>query len=127
MTILIVERSMLINDRMKNLVAEMGNIKAIYQTACYKEGEALFNTIKPDVVLLDIELLLHKSIDLLKTMTTNISNTTVIALAYCNDKLINSKCMDYGAHFIFDKYLDFEKIPAVINTIATNKNRYLHS
>lgn len=127
MTILIVERSMLINDRMKNLVAEMGNIKAIYQTACYKEGEQLFNAIKPDVVLLDIELLLHKSIDLLKTMTTNISNTTVIALAYCNDKLIQGKCKDFGAHFTFDKYLDFEKIPAVINTIAINKNRYLHS
>jgi DNA-binding NarL/FixJ family response regulator len=126
MTILIVERSMLINDRMKNLVAEIGNIKAIHQTQCYIEAEQIFKTIKPDIVLLDIELLLHKSIDLLKTMTINISNTTVIALAYCNDKLINRKCLDFGAHFIFDKYLDFEKIPVVINTIAINKNRQPH-
>jgi DNA-binding NarL/FixJ family response regulator len=127
MTILIVERSTLVNDRMKNLIAEMENIKAIHQTQCYTEAEQIFKAIKPDVVLLDIELLLHKSIDLLKTMTANISNTTVIALAYCNDKLINRKCLDFGAHFIFDKYLDFEKIPVVINTIATNKNRYLQS
>ena len=53
MEILIVDSSIQIIERLAEILSEAKNIKTIYRAVSYAQASALFNTSKPDVVLLD--------------------------------------------------------------------------
>ncbi len=120
--VLVVDSSVFIIERWQNILSETENIRTVYGAVAYRDASVLFKEVKPNVVLLDGTLPGSMSIDLLKEFKASDENSTVIVLADGMDRQIEEKCKSLGADYFFDKYHDFEKIPAFItaNALVTN-------
>ena len=118
MIVLVVDSSVVIIERWQNILSETENIKSVYGAVAFTDALQLFNKIKPNVVLLDGDLPGNTSIDLLKEFKAADGNATVIVVANNADNYVEEKCKLFGADFFFDKYNDFEKIPAFITANA---------
>ena len=117
--VLVVDSSVVIIERWQNILLETENVKSVYGAVAYADALLLFNKIKPNVVLLDGDLPGTASIDLLKEFKAADEKTTFIVVANNADNYVEEKCKLLGADFFFDKYNDFEKIPAFITTNAS--------
>ncbi|MGC4100541.1 response regulator [Ferruginibacter sp.] len=122
MTVLIVESSLLISGRMRNLLLESAHAKAVHQSVSHNKAELIFEEIKPQVVLIDTSLPGRTSIDLLKKIKQAAVPAAVIALVNREDSQKQMKCTAAGADFILDKYHEFEKIPGILDTIKSKRN-----
>lgn len=120
--VLVVDSSVFIIERWQNILSENENIRTVYGAVAYRDASVLFKEIKPNVVLLDGTLPGSMSIDLLKEFKASDENATVIVLADSEDRHIEEKCKSLGADYFFDKYNDFEKIPAFITATALVTN-----
>jgi DNA-binding response OmpR family regulator len=117
MKILIFENSKQISERLIELISETTKDVTFYKAGSYGEALYFFNECNPDAVLLDFEYPGNSSIELLKKIKASNDRTMVLALLSEMNESNVKQCQQYGADLIFDKYADFEKIPAIINVI----------
>jgi DNA-binding NarL/FixJ family response regulator len=122
MTVLIIESSVLISGRIKNLLVEKGQEMTIYQSIGYKKAILLLDEIEPDVVLLDMYMPGNMSINLLKNIKENKTNIIIMALVNREDHDMQLKCRSVGADLVLDKYHEFEEIPGLIESKASERN-----
>ena len=122
MTVLIIETSVLISGRIKNLLVEKGEETTIYQSIGYKKAVLLLDEIDPDVVLLDMYMPGNMSINLLKNIKESKANSIVMALVNREDHDKQLKCRSVGADLVLDKYHEFEAIPGLIESKASERN-----
>ena len=110
MLILIVDSSILIIERLEEIISEAGNITAIHKAVSSEEAKKLLKENKYDTVILDIDLPGNESLKLLKEIKKPGDGTWVIILFTQIDNYIQKQCKSVGADFFFDKYYEFEKI-----------------
>jgi DNA-binding response OmpR family regulator len=122
MTVLIVEESLQIGGRIRNILLETGNASNVYQSVEYNKAEILFEEIKPHVVLLDMCLPGASSIDLLQSIKKAATETAIVVLVNCEDHQKQIKCASIGVDFILDKYHEFEKLPEIMDSIVRRGN-----
>ncbi len=122
MQILIVDSSIQIIERLAEILSEAKNIRTIHRAVSYAQASAIFSTVKPEIVVLDIGLPGNKSVDLLKEIKVANEQTAVIVLSIHVDKLTKEKFTSAGADYFFDKYHEFENLTSTVDTIAANKN-----
>ena len=118
MQVLIVDNSRLIIERLRLMLSETENSIGAYGAISFIEGVSFLRKIKLNVVLIDSGLPGTECIDLLKKVKEVNFNTRVIVLLNGEDDHIQLKYKTSGADLFFDKYHEFEKIPAAINSIA---------
>ena len=120
MTLLIVDGSDIIIQRLAFLITESGNsnIGAVHSAVTYAEATALLRQVKPDVVLMDMQLPGLQSPELIKLVKKNNPSAALIILVNYANAVTKEKYKWVGADFVFDKYNDFEKIPVAIDAIA---------
>ncbi|MFT3680750.1 MAG: hypothetical protein QM791_10795 [Ferruginibacter sp.] len=123
MNVLIVDGSEIIAERLVILVSETrgGAACDIHKATSYERAVDILNDVKPDIVLLDSSLPGNKSIVLFNTAKALNRNVCFIILFNYANTVVQRQYNLMGADFIFDKYLDFEKIPAAIDSIAAKK------
>jgi DNA-binding NarL/FixJ family response regulator len=120
MQLLIIDSSVEIIQRLKELLSELDIIKTIHSSVSYETGIKQFREKKPAVVLLDICLPEYKSLQLLKDMKAFNYNSSFIVLSNSTTDYRNEMYKLMGADYFLDKYHDFEKIPTVIDAIANS-------
>jgi DNA-binding NarL/FixJ family response regulator len=118
MVVLVVDRSVLIIERLQQMLSEAEYVTAVYGAVSYKDASRYFKETAPDVVLLDSGLPWNSCTAILKEIKAANIQTQVIVLANRVDEQITGEYDAIGADFFFDKYHDFEKIPGVINALA---------
>lgn len=116
-TILIVDDSSLIIERLVNLLNETLDIGKIAYRNNYEEGKKLLETEAFDVILLDISMPGRSGLDLLRFIKRNNYPITVIVMTNESDPYYRRICNILGADYYFDKFKDFEKIPVVISQL----------
>jgi len=89
-----------------------------YHAVTYAEGLLLFHQLNPDAVVLDMNMPGLRSIELLQQIRKKNGPTATIALVNKEDHKMHNHCLSNGAHYSFDKYHDYEKIPAALLNIA---------
>ena len=117
MVIAIFEKSKLITERLIDLISEINKDITFYKAVSYPDAIHLLQKCKPDAVLLDLKFSGNGSIELLKKIKAGNNKIAVIILFNITNEKKLKECKDHGADFIFDKYNEFEKIPAVINAL----------
>ena len=122
MLILIVDSSILIIERLEEIISGTKNITTIHKAVSYEQAKKLFNKNKHDVVLLDIDLPGNESLKFLKEIKKTGGGTCVIILFSHSDNYIQEQWKYLGADIFFDKYYDFEKISSVIDNVS-----FMHS
>lgn len=119
MLILIVDSSLPVIERLIGLVTEgRTDVHTGYATS-FEEALLRFDQLQPDVVLLDMNLPDNSSWELLRILKHKKANTRVIALSNNADYEVERQCSVDGASYFFDKYHDYEKIPAAIAAIGS--------
>ena len=119
MPVLILDSSTNVADRLGDLVAEVKQGIAIYKAASDKAAIKLLDKIKPAAVLLDVDFSGNSALAILKKIKIKNDKTVVIVLYTHADEMKLELYKEIGADFIFNKYDDFEKIPAIISALQT--------
>ncbi|MFC1950013.1 response regulator transcription factor [Chloroflexota bacterium] len=121
--ILIVDDSILVQQRLVDLLAEIDGIEVVGKAR--GESEALSKVIGlvPDVVILDIRLLEGNGINVLQNIKNDGANSTIVIIitSYPYPQYRN-RCMAAGADFFFSKSTEFDKIPEVLKRLVIRSN-----
>ena len=122
MTILLVENSVLLIERLKDIIMDSGEGVQLHCTSKQIEAIELFDKIDPDVVIMDAYLPGNQSTDLYKKMKKRKEEVFIVILCY-KAVFMNFDCyIQKNADFIIDKFHEFESIPSLLKSIAQSIN-----
>ncbi len=110
MKILIVDDSAIVRERLKGMLSEVPKVETISQTKGSLEALESLHKLKPDVVILDIQMPGGSGIGLLQEMKRGNQPPLVIVLTNQSYPQYRRKCLDAGADFFFDKSTEFDKV-----------------
>ncbi len=112
--VLIVEDSPIVTERLMNIINDINDVKFTLQAFNYTEAVTLYKAVKPDVIILDINLPDKNGIEVLKTIRGLGGKEKILVLTnYAND-FYKNECMEHGADYFLDKSRDFESIPQLL-------------
>jgi DNA-binding NarL/FixJ family response regulator len=117
-TLLIVDRSLFIVERLVDMLKEVSFIKKIFTATDYDTALDILNREKAGIVLLDIQLPGKNGIELLKHIVFHFPESKVIVLSNLVSDFYQKLCKTAGAFHYIDKSKDFDKIPEVILSIG---------
>jgi len=113
--ILIVDNSLLITERLINILKEEKTVGQIYTASDYAESIDLLRKKKVNIVLLDIQLPGKNGFELLEYIVKNFQDTRVVILSNSVSENYKSRCKKTGAVDFIDKSKDFDLIPGIIS------------
>ncbi|MCY7292320.1 MAG: response regulator [Ferruginibacter sp.] len=114
MKVLIVDDSLLITVRLKEMVKEIGCVSDVFVCTNYADAIALLQEVKPQIILLDIHLDKDSGLDILGHVCTNHPTIKVIMVTNKASKYYRNLCKKMGSHGFVDKSEEFEKLPSII-------------
>jgi DNA-binding NarL/FixJ family response regulator len=114
-TVLIVDDSILILERMIPLMEEIENISFVIHAASYKEGLEVLSRLTPDMVLLDINLPDKSGIELLRLIKERHLEIAVLMISNNAGPYYRDICKKLGAQDFLDKSTDIDLIPSVLS------------
>jgi DNA-binding NarL/FixJ family response regulator len=117
-TILIVDDSLLITERLQATLRELKNIDSVQSAGDYPSALQLFMTKTPDIVLLDINLPGRSGRDLLRHIKSNYPAIIVIILTNQSGDFYRNICKKFGADYFIDKSNDFEDLPFIVSSLT---------
>jgi DNA-binding NarL/FixJ family response regulator len=116
-TLLIVDSSLFIVERLVDMLKELRFIEKIFTATDYDTALEILYREKTGIVLLDIQLPGKNGIDLLKHIVHYFPESKVIVLSNLVSDFYQKLCKTAGAFQYIDKSKDFDKIPEVILSI----------
>jgi len=119
--ILIVDDSVILSDRMIQLIREEGLIHTIVHAGTYELALKQLRLQQPDLILLDISLPDGNGIDLLRVIRNFYPDTKSIIVTNHAYEYYKDLCISLGAYSFLDKSKDFELIPAYISNLLPLK------
>lgn len=117
LVLFIIDSSLFIIDRLKDILKEVNTIGKILTANDFKTALDVLNEETPDIVLLDIQLPAKNGIALLKHIVSHFPQTKVIVLSNLVSDYYQKLSKAEGAFYFIDKSKDFDKIPEVILAI----------
>lgn len=101
-------------ERLVELISETkAGIKFIIVNSCNDAIQCL-DRFTPKIILLDLDLPLYKITQLLKRTNSSADRIIVIGLFTIQNEFNIRQCEQNGVDYVFDKYEDFEKLPALV-------------
>jgi DNA-binding NarL/FixJ family response regulator len=113
--VLIVDDSILILERMIPMLEELSDIQFVVHSANYNEAMELLKGLKPDIVLLDINLPDKSGIELLRKIKEEYKKIKVFMITNRANDYYKKICKKLGADNFFDKSKDFNLIAELIS------------
>ena len=114
-TVLIVDDSILIMERMIPIMEEIENISFVVHAASYQEGLEVLSRLTPDMVLLDINLPDKSGIELLRLINERHLEIAVLMISNNADSYYRNICKKLGARYFLDKSTDIDLLPAMLS------------
>jgi DNA-binding NarL/FixJ family response regulator len=124
LTIVMVEDSEIIVDRVKEIIGLVGGVKFLGNSVSVADAIALIRKDVPDVVMIDINLGYAdrmNGIDLCTIVRKVYPKIKIIILTNHSGDHYRALCKAGGADYFFDKSNDFERIPDALQEIAQRK------
>ncbi len=112
--ILLIDSSAIAISRLKRLMSEMKNLQFVGVAVNSTEANAIIKLMKPDVVILDIQLPGNNGMHVLREIKNNYSTVQVIVLTNNSELYYRNLCKESGADYFFDKSTEFERVPEVL-------------
>ncbi|MBS1510958.1 MAG: response regulator [Bacteroidetes bacterium] len=119
MNVLIIDESPVVSGRLKQILTDTGIPMVVYQSVEHVRIISLFSSIRPLIVLLDMELRGTLANELLQQIKNTGIQTSILALVNseeCSNKL---KANNPGVNMIIDKYHEFDLIPGIVEEMIT--------
>ena len=116
--IYIVDDSKVVRERLVNMLSEIDGVEVCGQAQNAAEAIAGIRSLKPRVVILDIQMPGGSGIEVLRTIKQDIRPPVVMMLTNHSYQQYRDKCMELGADYFFDKTHDFENITEIFKDLV---------
>jgi DNA-binding NarL/FixJ family response regulator len=116
-TVLVVDDSTIIINRLNNLINRVDNVQSVLTAKSYTEAVAVLEKEEIHVALLDIHLKGKSGIELLKFMREKNLPITILMLTNQADPEYKELCNKLGADYFLDKSKDFAQVPTIISIL----------
>jgi two-component system chemotaxis response regulator CheY len=116
-TILIVDDSLLISERLQAMLKGLENIGSVGCAGDYPSALQLLMATPPDIVLLDINLPGRSGLDLLRHIKGNYPSIIVVMLTNQSGDFYRNICKKLGADHFIDKSKEFEEVPIIVSSL----------
>ena len=121
LTVVMVEDSILMRAHVASSLSAINGIAVIRQAGDVPSGLRLLESVKPDVLILDVELPGQSGLDLLKIVRRRDPAITIIMLTNHDHPKLRERCGEMGANFFFNKVTEFEKVADACREIAERR------
>lgn len=121
-SVLIVDDSDIIRDKLQRMMEDLEHIKTVYQAENFDTAMEEVRINKPSIVLLDIVLPGRNGIEILKEIKNFNKNIKVIMISNVASEYHQKICDFLGADFFIDKHNDFEIIPSLLESWHAKNN-----
>jgi len=121
--VFLADDSALIRERLQALLAEITGVAVIGQA---DDGLVAVNSVrelKPDVVVLDINMPGKNGMDVLRELKKFEPAPCVIILTSHPNPQYRERCLDRGADHFLDKSTDFDRLPSIIKQLGRKNGR----
>lgn len=115
--ILIVDDAAVVRDRLKQLLAGIQGAEIIAESGQPERGTALVRKLKPDVVVIDVQLRNGRGIELVQEMRRIRTAPRIIVLTNDSYPEIRNRCLAAGADYFFDKSTEYEDMVELLSTL----------
>ncbi|MGP8200138.1 MAG: response regulator transcription factor [Limisphaerales bacterium] len=118
LNVVLVEDSIFMRAHVVASLIDIKGVSPIWQADDVPSGLMLLETIKPDMLILDIELPGQSGLDLLKTVRQRDTAVVIIMLTNHDHSMLRQRSMELGANFFFNKLSEFERVAEVCRELA---------
>lgn len=108
--VLLIEDSPIIRERLTSLIKQGDTVELVGCAENGVQGVEMLIALRPDIVLLDLQLPGLTGFDLLPIIKRERPGCCVVVLTCLSDEATRERCMRLGADYFFDKTTDFEQI-----------------
>ncbi|MDE3088485.1 MAG: response regulator transcription factor [Chloroflexota bacterium] len=115
MKIFLVDDSILIRQRLARMLSRVQGVQVVGEALQARDAANSILQLKPDVVILDIQLLGSTGMEVLQSIKKTKPSPVVIMVT--NYPEFRSRYLDAGADFFFDKSTEFHQIPLVVGSL----------
>lgn len=116
MNILIVDDSEIIRTSLQRMISPYINGSVIHFAKDVDEAIASLNSVKFELIILDIRMPGGSGFDVLKAAKKKVPAPIVIMLTNCATEAYRKKAVKGGADYFFDKSSDYEELIKVLNS-----------
>jgi DNA-binding NarL/FixJ family response regulator len=121
MRILIADDSVIVRERLINLLTELQGVEIVAQAEDAMEARGLAEKLKPDLAIVDLRMPKGSGADVLFDLKRLVPSPTVIMLTNYPHAENRKKCMEGGADFFLDKSTEFQKVVSVVKEMLPAK------
>lgn len=109
---------------MIQLLADLKGMEIVGQAGDADRGRELTKKLKPDVIIIDVQMRKGGGIDLLQDIKRIEPAPRVIVLTNEAYPEIRSRCLDTGADYFFDKSTEYQEMVAVLRGIPLHSGSH---
>ena len=123
MRVLIADDSEVIVQRLMAMLADVRGVEVVDHVGTVEETREAVRRLRPDAVILDMQMPGGSGIDVLESMKKDRLISTVIVLTNHPHALYRKRCLQVGAKFFLDKSNEFEKVGEVLQGLIRDADR----
>lgn len=122
MRVVIADDSSIVRGRMAGLLTDLKEVEVVGQAQDVPEAVESVTRLKPDLVILDIQMPGGSGIDALEKIKRD--KPAPIVMMFSNDSYsqYRQRCMELGADYFFDKSTEFEKLLKALEQRVAHPN-----
>ena len=115
--VFIVDDSKAIRERLAEMLSEIVGVEVIGEARNAAEAVKGIRTLKPKVVILDIQMPDGNGIEVLKIIKQESPAPLVMMMTNHSSTQYREKCLKLGADYFLDKARDFEKLVEIFQDL----------
>ena len=118
MNVVLVDDSLLVRERVANIISEIPGVKVIGEAGNSREAIAVVRNTNPDVVILDIKMPGESGLQVLRKLRKEFAELKIIMLTNYSDSQYKAECLMHGADYFLSKSDEFDKLPEVFSKLG---------
>lgn len=115
--VVIADDSATIREHLTDLLADLNEVQVVGEAGDVGGTLASVRTLKPEVVVLDIQMPGGNGIQALRHIKRDFPLTRVIMLTNHADSFYRDMCIREGADYFLDKTIECEKVLEILNAM----------
>ena len=123
MKIFIADDSMVVVERLVDLLDEVPGAQLVGQAGDVPEAVRGIQEMKPDAIILDLQIPGGSGLDVLRAIRMDYPDLYVLICTNYPYPQYREECLTAGANFFLDKSAEFEKIPAILRELIEKETK----
>lgn len=119
MKIFIVDDSIIVRERLISMLSDLEGASVVGSAQETQEAMGAIKELKPDVVILDLNLPGGGGVKVLEHIKLHAPGTKVIILTNYDYPQYRKKCLEAGADVFMDKLTEFDQVPTLVTQWMT--------